>query len=268
MDDVDEFERKVARRKRLNLGILVGIAALGLGMIAFTWWRSHRRDVQRDDERAESRRRAEERRHDGARTVEERAARAAELDRLVIEAIETDAAFQSTIRATLRTAPHTTGNCPVSLQDLQVRYLEQGRELDGTRFADSLRRAVVEGHADLLLRGHSPNARRSERTRYELVLGVTKRREPMFVGRLFLPGGLAGRAVLWDSADRRVVCVGDVDVENTDEIHYKIDAVRSTKQEAETARSAIDHDLERRTVNAISERLRAVRDGLAVKSRE
>ncbi|MEO8705086.1 MAG: hypothetical protein ABI867_33845 [Kofleriaceae bacterium] len=237
-------------RKWLTLGIVVAIAALGVAV-------TRSRDVERD---------GEDPRRDGTRTVEERTARAAELDQLVIQAAETDAAFQSDLRTMLTTQPKTTGSCPVSPRDLDLRYLAPGLELDGTRFAEALRLAVVEGHADLL-RGHNPNARRSERPRHELVLVLTKRVVPVVTGNAFVPGEMAGRAVVWDAAERRVARAGDVAVENMESLYYTFDRDASVEQRATRLRWEAERDLQQRMKDAIAERLRAVGDELAVKTR-
>jgi hypothetical protein len=270
MDDVDEFERKLTRKKTWNYVALGAVGAVVFGVILHGILKEHAANAAWEERQEEEERQVEAEARKGAETPADRAIASTRLDAIAAESDRLDTTFAHGVTAAFATPPSTDAQCMVPIP---ASYTLRGDTLVTT--ISSVQRGTIEYGRQQLEEGHYPDAIRNapdpadEKLRYDLVLDVSSTSPPRVIGDgLLVPGSLEGRALIWDSFSGKVVCFADhFSAESSEEIHYEttvqtdqygLTPVGNTYQNRQDAERAAKDDLVRQVRIAVSAELRAV----------
>jgi hypothetical protein len=267
MDDVDDFERKLSRKKARNYGILIALGVAGAGFIGSRMWKDHAEVVKWRDQEEKEEREAKAEARKGAETPAERAALAKQLDALDAEAAARDKKFLAAIASAFAAGPPTGGECMIPIPvSYTMRADAIGTEISSRQLyaTSSGRKRLADGYFPDALR--SPPDIHDSALRYDLIVDATSHDAPKVLGAgMLVAGSMTGRALLWDSAEERVACFAEAfSAESSDSVGYEtttktlggsvIDNSYEQRQDGERAAAA---DLEKQVRIAISAQLRA-----------
>jgi hypothetical protein len=129
-------------------------------------------------------------------------------------------------------------------------YLDSGQYMEGILYANALCDRFGGGCRG----GRTPS--NPARLRYDVVLFTTSMKHPVRTSdRSFEPGEVVGRAYLYDFAEHRVTCAGDVHVTSSRQIEYAYVPGLSTPASLDQGPSlsaSLDVDLEIQTQRSIA----------------
>ena len=121
----------------------------------------------------------------------------------------------------------------------------------------------IKKSEDGATRWHLERAQSLTKNIDETVIFVGERTEPVMMADSYVPGQVRGTAYVYSSRARKVVCAGDINVENSAEIAFEYTTSRydvgGTGNKRAAAQSKLEADLATRTAKAIATGLRQAR---------
>ncbi len=261
MDDIEAFARANRRKRGIRFTILGLICASPFLWLTYTCQRQHARNAAYREEAREA----------NALSKEQQA----DLDKLLPQIAKM---IQGAVKAyaedvtPAKLAAALPGDAPCRRQIDRYGYVfvkpgQQPEPLAMKSAAQSLEslQAQIQRSEDGATKWELEQAQSLARTLDETVIVVGERTAPVMMGDSFIPGQVRGTAYVYSSVKRKIVCAGDIDVENSSEINfeymtstgYSVTGGDGNKRAA--AQSKLDTDLAERTAKAITSELRIVR---------
>ncbi len=259
MDDVDAFARSNRRRRQIRLTIL------GLLCASPFLWLTYNCQKQR----AQNEKWHEEARERNALSKEEQAELARllpEIGKMIQTASKTFA--EDVTPAKLAEAVPGDGRCGRDVERIGYVFVKPGEQPKAqqlTSAAQSLANLEerVKNAEDGATKYDLEHARDLASGIDDTVVLVGERTAPAMLGDSYIPGQVRGTAYVYSSSTRKIVCAGDISVENSAEIAFEYTTSRydiaGTGNKRAAAQSKLEADLSDRTAKAITRELRQVR---------
>ena len=259
MDDVEAFARANRRKRGIRFTILGLVCASPFLWLGYTCQQQHAKNARwRDEERERN-----------ALSKEEQA----ELDKLLPEIgkllqTASKAFAEDVTPAKLAEVVPGDERCGRRVEEYGYVFVkpgEQPKPASLTSAAQSLAELEdqIKKSEDGATRWHLERAQSLTKNIDETVIFVGERTEPVMMGDSYVPGQVRGTAYVYSSRARKVVCAGDINVENSAEIAFEYTTSRydvgGTGNKRAAAQSKLEADLATRTAKAIATGLRQAR---------
>ncbi|MEO7093968.1 MAG: hypothetical protein ABI175_12005 [Polyangiales bacterium] len=259
IDDIEAFARANRRKRGIRFAILGLICASPFLWLTYNCQQQHARNAKWHDEERER----------NALSKEERA----ELDKLLPEIgtmIQTASkAFAEDVTpAKLAEVVPGDERCGRRIERygyVSVKPGEQPKAAGLTSAAESLAdlEQQIKNSEDGATKWHLERAHGLAHSIDETVIFVGERTAPVMMVDSYIPGQVRGTAYVYSSRARKVVCVGDITVENSAEIAFEYTTSRydvtGAGNKNSAAQAKLEADLSERTAKAISSELRQPR---------
>lgn len=258
MSEIEDFERSTRRKRNIRLGILALVISSPFLWLGYTC----RKQEQQNAEYREEARKANE------LTPAQRA----ELDKLIPELRtriqRASQAFAADMTpAKLAAIAPGDAPCPSFNAASDPVITKPGAPIEPTelkglaRSLESLAQSIHD--ADEPTKYHLEEAHRLSYELEQQLVFVGERDEPVVLADSYVPGRVRGTAYVYSQAAHRVVCAGDIDVENAPEVKIEYttstyDVTGSSSKRA-AATTELARDLWARTRKAIVASLHTVR---------
>jgi len=259
MDDIEAFARANRRKRGIRFAILGLICAAPFLWVGYSCQKTRAQNAKwREEERARN-----------ALTQEEQA----ELDRLLPEIAKmtqsaAKAFAEDVTPAKLAAAVPGEGRCGREVDRYDYPVLKPGEQpqpSDIKSVAANLAELEeqIKRDDDGATKYHLDRARSLMRSIDDTVIVVGERTEPVVLGDSFIPGQVRGTAYVYSARDRKIVCAGDIDVQNSAEIAFEYTTTRydviGAGNKGAAAQSKLAVDLRERLAKAIKSELRQAR---------
>jgi hypothetical protein len=259
MDDIEAFARANRRKRGIRFAILGLICATPFLWLAYSCQK----------QRAENAKWRDEAREQNALSKEQQA----ELDKLLPEIgkmIQTASkAFAEDVTpAKLAEVLPGDERCGRRIEEYGYVFVKPGEQPKAsalTAAAESLAELEdqIKKSDDGATKWHLERAQNLAKSVDETVIFVGERTEPVMMGESYIPGQVRGTAYVYSSRARKVVCAGDINVENSAEIAFEYTTSRydvtGDGNKHSAAQAKLEADLSSRTAKAITSELRQAR---------
>ena len=263
MDDIEAFARANRRKRGIRFAILGLICAAPFLWLGYTCQK----------QRAKNEKWREEARERNALSKAEQA----ELDKLLLEIGKmiqsaSKAFAEDVTPAKLAATVPGEARCGRRVERYGYVFVKPGEQPQPSQLKSAAQSLAsledqIKTSEDGATKYHLERAEGLVRSIDDTVILVGERTEPVMMGDSYIPGQVRGTAYVYSSRARKILCAGDINVENSAEIAFEYTTSRydvaGTGNKRSAAQSKLEADLSERTAKAIEAGLRQVRVDVA-----